>query len=185
MHLSDGEKLILYLLSEIQSQLKLNSDTDPAFIQQAITSGHLWALKEKYGGIFEADEKPAQLVKEVEDILWMWSLLEASYAALSPRDKQRVNEEADNPGDVRFKGFDGNYESPYLSTADFIIKHMGKYQEFARRKLNSHSPSLEMHRRMLAAFGPGTFEGGRLTADTMIAILKVQYPPPGDTGRPK
>ena len=75
MQLSDGEKLILFMLSEIHAHLKIKNGVDADFVQAAISHGNLWALKERYTGIFDVPEVPDDVVKEVEDILWMWSML--------------------------------------------------------------------------------------------------------------
>jgi len=103
-------------------------------------------------------------------------MLERDYAALPAEKKRRVIDEVELLGEtVRFEGFDGNNETAHMSTARFIIKHLDKFEAFKDRDLNSHSPSLDMHRRMLVPFQKFGFDDGRLTADTIIAVLKAQY----------
>jgi len=43
--LSQGEKLILLMLCEIQEHLKLKGDTNTELIKEAIYSGNLWGLE--------------------------------------------------------------------------------------------------------------------------------------------
>src|ERR1039458_7871123 len=44
MKLSQGEKLILLMLCEIQEHLKIEGGTNTKLIQEAILSGNLWGL---------------------------------------------------------------------------------------------------------------------------------------------
>ena len=46
------------MLSEIHAKLKIDDGNDATFIQEAICGGHLWALKDKFSGIFDTPEKP-------------------------------------------------------------------------------------------------------------------------------
>lgn len=83
----------------------------------------------------------------------MWDDLERSYDALSPSDQtaleQRFGALAKNP---KFDGFDGNRETEYMGIASFMIEKLGRFQGFAGRGLNSHTPTVETYRRMLGAF---------------------------------
>ena len=56
MNLSDGEKLILAMLSEIHEALEIKNGVDPKFVQSAIYSGNFWGLKWQYSGIFDSEE---------------------------------------------------------------------------------------------------------------------------------
>jgi len=175
MNLTDGEKLILTLLCDIHSHLKIENGVDSKLIQEALSGGHLQALKDEYSGIFDVSEKPKEVVKEVEDILFMWLMLERGYASLSPGDKERVRNAANvSDASVRFHGFDGNNEGEYFSTARFVVRQLGKFQEFKGRDLNSHMPSIEMYRRMLAAFHTSKFREGEMVIDQIIDVLKAR-----------
>jgi hypothetical protein len=48
MKLSDGEKLILLMLSEVFEKLKVEGSIDPALVKNAIFHDHPWALKWEY-----------------------------------------------------------------------------------------------------------------------------------------
>lgn len=155
MNLSDGEKLIIFMLAEMYEKLDVNGETEPDFLRSAIVNDHLWAIRWKYSGIpFEPAEDPP-LVKEVVDILEMWSYIEYTYSKLDEKQRQELAQEAAPLGEnPRFRGFDGNYESDHMSVAMFMVNQLDRFQEFRGRNFNCHHPSLENHKRMLAVFEP-------------------------------
>lgn len=155
MKLTDGEKLIILMLTELYEKLQVEGETAPDFLRSAIFNDHLWAIRWKYSGIpFEPAEDPP-IVREVVDILDMWSFIESGYAALNKSEREALAKDASPFGDnPRFQGFDGNNESEYMSTAMFLVNQLERFQEFKGRSFNCHHPSLDAHRRMLAIFEP-------------------------------
>jgi uncharacterized protein len=153
MKLSDGEKLIILMLSELYEKLGVEGEVEPEFIKSAIFSDQLWGLKWKYSGIpFEESEDP-EIVKEVVDILDMWSLIERAYSQLSEAQKKELEIAAEPFGkDPMFNGFDGNNETEYMGTANFLVNELERFVEFKGRSFNSHSPSIDTHHRMLKVF---------------------------------
>ena len=118
-----------------------------------------------------------RVVSEVFDVLDMWSFIERGYAKLSEKDKKRVESEAAPLGnDVTFRGFDGNNESDHYSVALFLINDMGRFNCFKDRDLNSHFPSINDYRRMLAVFEPmrKTLVGRALSASQIINLQKAR-----------
>ncbi|WP_300463822.1 YfbU family protein [Desulfobacula sp.] len=180
MQLSNGEKLILIMLSEIYEKMGVEGELDPGFIRSAIFSKNEWGLEWKYSGIpFEKEETPA-LVKEVVNILDMWSFIEDSYKKTSNDEKKQIKEEAEPFGEhVKFSGFDGNNESEYLNVAHFFINDLKSFLCFEGRGLNSHCPSIEVHRRMYDVFEPMRAEAGSglLSSNQIIEILKAKIHP--------
>jgi uncharacterized protein len=178
MKLSDGEKLILVMLSEIHQKLKIENGVDSELVQSAIFSGNLWGLKWELTGIFHDSEPTPEMVAEVVDILDMWSFIERADQGLSPDDKARVEKEAAPFGThVKFAGFDGNGEAAYISIARFLVDELGRFREFEERELNSHLPlSLDGYRRMLVIFKP-LRTSSDLTATEIIQILKERIRP--------
>ncbi|MDN7127721.1 YfbU family protein [Pseudidiomarina sp. 1APR75-33.1] len=177
MKISDGEKLIILMLSELYEKLDVEGEIEPDFIKSAIFSDQLWGIRWKYSGIpFEESEDP-EIVKEVVDILDMWSFVERAYKELGPEEKSQLNEEASPMGNApKFRGFDGNNETEYMGTAMFLVNELERFQEFQGRSFNSHSPSIDMHRRMLAEFEPirKTLGHGRpMSVDDLTKILKA------------
>lgn len=182
MQLSDAEKLILIMLSEIHEKLGIKNGVEPAFIKEAIYSGNTWGLTWQYPGIFDAKETRDEVRNEAADILDMWTLLEAAYKKLSAADKKRVKTEAAPFGDeVKFRGFDGNNESEYINVSGFLIEQLGRWSNFKGRDLNSHMPSLGGYRRTLSAYEPIRkslgLGGGSLGADQIVTILKERMHP--------
>ncbi len=153
MQITDAEKLILIMLCDIYEHLKIKGEIDPKFVQSAIWNDHTWALEWQYTGIFQGKGETPQIVKEVVDILEMWSTVESYYDRLSAEDKELVKKEAHPYGsEVRFPGFDGNNEGEYMSIARFLIDDLHRFTNFKGRELNSHMPSLEQYQRMLVVF---------------------------------
>jgi uncharacterized protein YfbU (UPF0304 family) len=187
MKLSDGEKLILVMLSELCQKLKVGNEDDAKLVQEAIYSGNLWGLKWAFPGIFHDSEPTEEMLHTTVDILDMWSFLERGHEALSPADKARVEKEAAPLGDVKFRGFDGNGEAAYISIARFLIEELDRFQEFEGRDLNSHMPCLDAHKRMLAVFLPlrRTLGSSDLNATQIISILKeASHPESRKAARP-
>lgn len=155
MKLSDGEKLILLMLSELHEKLGVDGEMEPEFVRSAILNDHLWGFAWKYSGIpFDEDETPP-IVSEVVDILDMWSFIEWGYESLTEEEKERLKVDAEPFGeDPKFQGFDGNNETEHMSVARFLITELDRFESFKDRALNSHMPSLDMHRRMLEVFLP-------------------------------
>ena len=180
MKLSDGEKLIILMLSELYEKLGVEGEMDPDFIKSAIFSDQLWGLKWKYSGIpFEESEDPA-IVKEVIDILDMWSFIERAYSQLSDEQKEKIEVDAAPFGrNPNFQGFDGNNETEYMGTAMFIVNDLGRFQEFKGRSFNSHSPSIKIYHRMLNAFEPirKNLAYEPLSLDDLTKILKEKVHP--------
>jgi uncharacterized protein YfbU (UPF0304 family) len=180
MRLSDGDKLVLVMLSELFKHLKVKGEIDPEFVEAAIFGGHYWGLEWKHTGIFHGHEDAKQVVSEVVDILDMWYFLERGFGELSKKDKDRVAAEADPFGKhVAFPGFDGNNESEHVGVARFLIDELERFTEFKGRALNAHMPTLEAYRRMLAVFGPirRTLTGRGLGASEIIEILNARMHP--------
>jgi len=181
MQISDGEKLILIMLSEIYKELNIKGEIDPEFLQSAISSQNIWGIQWKYSGIpFETQDTPPK-VREVVDILDMWRSIERAYKNLSKEDQKKFEEEDVNlfGKDPKFPGFDGNNESEYMNIASFLINELGRFQEFKERSLNAHMPTLETYQRMLHVFEEirKTFSNKPMTLTQLIAVLKERIHP--------
>ena len=191
MKFSDGEKLIILMLCEIDEILGIRGEIDPKFVESAISSDNTWGIRWKYSGIpFAPAENPA-VVKEVVDFLDMWSFIEEAYEALDGEERKKVEAEAEPFGvNPQFPGFDGNHESDYLNVARFLTVDLNRFQRFSdRADLNSHSPSVPVYRRMFAVFNPmrSTFSGRPvLSVDQLIRILRERAHPerPASPRRP-
>lgn len=178
MKLSDSERLILTMLCEI-SLPEDEREIDPKFVLKAILDDAAWGIKWKYHGLFHdksSDDTPP-VVSEVMNILDMWDRIEAAYKNLSAPDKKRVKAESygEKPA---FPGFDGNNETEHLGTATFLVDELEKWERYKGRMPNSHSPSLDIYKRMWAVYKPMRAKlDGYMNADQIIAILKARVHP--------
>ena len=175
MELSNGEKLIVLMLSEIYDKLGVDGEMDPEFLRAAIFDDALWSISWKYPGIPFKDEETPEVVKEVIDILDMWSLIELSYERIAADDKEKVSQEVPSYSvPPTFRGFDGNNESNHLSTAYFVINRLDRFNEFKGRDLNSHIQVLPRYRSMLGKLAnlPRNHDEYLLSAGSLIELLK-------------
>lgn len=85
--------------------------------------------------------------KEVLSILFMFRVLKGSYEALAPDEQSTIELRR-----ISFFGFDGNCETKQYAYADYVINTLGQYEEQPGTDLNSHMPSLQVYRRMLAEY---------------------------------
>ena len=147
MKLSDGEKLIAMMLADIMEANEIRGEFEPSFIKEAIASGHVWALKRKYSGIFHDYEPDPAVVEETGDILNLCRILENSIKNLDPRDQGEIPE-VDRQVWI---GFDANHDDHY-GVARMQIEEMGLWIEFKDRPLNSHHEVLERYRNMRSRY---------------------------------
>lgn len=176
MKLSDGEKLILFMLSEIYEKLKVDKEIDPKFIIKAIHSGHLWAIRRKYYGIYDGfGNNNEEIVKDVVAILVMWDVMEAAYERLSVAEKNELRRQT-GLTEVRFGGFDANTEERHYGVLTFLIDEMDEFPTFKGRDLNTRQPVLESYTRMLRVFkAVGHMLSGRsFNANELIQILNAR-----------
>ena len=179
MKLSDGEKLIIVMLADIQKHLGFRGEVDPELVKSAIYNNSLFGLEWEYSFLFSGEEKSEAVVTEVVDVLDMWSFLEGAYKLLGAPDKARIAAEVPYYGkEVVFPGFDGNNEGEHFGTAKFLVDDMGRWSEFKGREMNSHSESLSGHRSMLSVFMPmrKTIKMGAMSADQIIGVLNSRHP---------
>ena len=117
------EKLILSMLCDLARDRNDTERIDPDFVQYAIGGGRYWAFRRRYPDIFDGRPDSPELVSEVEEILYMWNVIEHHYDHLGESDKARVASEAAPYGtDVKFTGFYPNEESSHKSIAEFSYR---------------------------------------------------------------
>lgn len=157
VRLSDGEKLITTMLADVIKGLNIETETNIDLVKNVIYGGHYWALGWEMPGLFHDHIDKRSRVSFVVDVLDMWDFLETAFEKLDDGDKARLAEAADPFGkNVKFPGFDGNYESEYMSIARFLITDLRRFSRFQDRQydLNSHHPTLETYGKMYRAFEP-------------------------------
>lgn len=179
MQVSDSEKLILVMLSELYDTMGVKGEIDPDFIRSAVLGNKTWSIPWMYPGIPFAEDDTPEVVKEVLDILDMWSVIEASYADFSDDEKEQLASKAEPFGkEPKFRGFDGNNESEYMSTASFLVNKLDRFEEFKGRYFNSHSRVVDVYQRMLPAFDEAMSQTGfPLGVEQIALVLKAQIHP--------
>lgn len=170
MELRPAERLILLMLSEIYDHLGIDGETDTKLLRGAIFGGHGWALDWDMPGVTQVEETDRAIVSEVVDFLDMYDMIELSLADLSAADCAALPD-----WKLRFRGFDGNNETTYMSVARFMVAEMGRFSAFKGRDFNSHAPVVDRARAMYRVYEPlrpGTAHRNppRLTLDDLKAI---------------
>lgn len=182
MNLTNPEKLILTMLSDIYEKMGIDSDTgiEPEFVKNAIYTDNTWGLSWKYAGLFSDVDDTPEIVKEVSNFLDMWEFLEEAFDDFSSDEKKALSDKVEFFGkNVKFPGFDGNNESKHRSIALFLVKDLDCFQRFKSRDLNSHSRSVDAYQRMYQVFEPirTNLDGRNLDVNEMAEILKVRAHP--------
>ncbi|EOV9655752.1 YfbU family protein [Cronobacter dublinensis] len=181
MKLTDAEKVSLTLLTEIHRSLKLYEEgIDSTLISNAIDTGNEWAITWKYGSYlgFNDREIPDE-VKEVSNILEMWSFIEEGVAALDASERQILEEKAAPYGrNPVFSGFDGNNEARSQSIASFLSNELGVYERFAGRSFYSPSSRMPIYQRMYVIFEAWlkNYPDRNLNLDELVKILNARQP---------
>jgi len=177
VQLSDGEKLIVAMLADLEKP-RDHREIDSAQVMEAIYGGHYWSLKWELTGLFHDHIDDPGAVSLVVDTLDMWCFIEEAVENFSPAERKRIEKEAGPLGkDPRFQGFDGNYEGTYLGIAHHLVEKMDRFQRFKGRGLNSHCPMISRYARMARLFQPiranlGMRQLIRLTADEVISLFE-------------
>ena len=147
MKLSDGEKLIAFMLADIMEAGGIEGDIDPSFVKTIIASDSLWALKWKYHGLFHGEGADEDTVQETASFMTMCRVVENSIANL-PQDERATIPEHEQKV---FVGFDGN-EEPHYGVAVTLVEQLDRFNEWAERGLNSHHNTVGRYRRMKNTF---------------------------------
>jgi uncharacterized protein YfbU (UPF0304 family) len=185
MKLTNPEKLILLMLSEIYEHLDVKGDSgiDPAFVKEAIHSRNTWGFEWQYPSLFESSGSDSAEVIDVVNTLDMWWFIENSYVHFNAADKEKLKDLSPFYGDnPKFPGFDGNNEGELLSIGRFLTEKLGRFESFKGRINNSHSPTIAGYRRMYEVFEPiRRLLGPRgLTVEEIGKILNARNHPTGD-----
>ena len=177
MNLSEGERLILVMLCDIQKALNLKGAIDPDTLKPLILeAGSNSAARAVNGGAGDHRDRTA-VASEVSEILDMWSAIERGYKHLSVDEKRTVEAEAGPLGrGVRFSGFDAESEIEYRDIAHVLIEETGQFERFQGRTLDAHMPALAGYRRMLQIYGAMRSVTGdrRLDARQIIVLANAE-----------
>ncbi len=152
---TNTEKLMMFMLSELMKKSGEDYDIDPNFLQNVIAGGHYWALSWRMHGIFHDHIDAPTSLREVVDILDMWSFIEEAMEVLPDEQAKELKDNKDF-SQTTFLGFDGNNETEHMGIARFLIDHMERFQRFKNHRmgLNSHMPVLVRYLAMVRKFEP-------------------------------
>lgn len=149
MDLTDGEKLILIMLSDLQQAQGVRQSVDPDFIKAAIYYDCLWGINWEYPGITFTQEETPESVVWVMDILQMWTTIEMSFAKLSDGQKIRVQRDAHPFGvNPHFAGFAEESEAEELRILTFLVNYLSRFINFKGRDFISPIPLSGRYTRM-------------------------------------
>jgi len=168
MKLSDGEKLIAFMLADIMSAQGIHENIDPELVKSAIAGDDMWALNWKYNSLFHSDGPSDEIVQETADIMTMCRVMENSISELDDPDSL-----PDNAMPV-FVGFDGN-EEPHYGVATMLVEKLDRFTEWADRDLNSHHSTLGRYRSMKRTYDEqprGQF--GSLELPAILEVLSAR-----------
>lgn len=112
---------------------------------------------------------PKNVMEFVHDVFDMYRLLKREFDAL-PDDKKA---ELD-ANEIKFRGFDGNNETQYMSYAKFVREKMARWTELDIEDYNSHCPCEDKYREMLAALPEKPYKVGKLTAEQIKAVTEAR-----------
>ena len=176
LRFSKGETLIMWMLADLLKAGKVKGDIRTDFVINALSGGHLWALEMEMPGVFHDDIDSSNTWKSVVRWLEMWDFVENSIEHFSATDLKKLEVALDSAPDThKFWGFDGNYESEYMSVAQFLVRDMKRFSRFAKRDMNSHSRRVGYYTRMYDVFEPMRMKmvHGRLGVNDLIKILEA------------
>lgn len=177
VNFSDGEKLIIAMLTDLQRG-DGHREIDFSKVMEAIYGGHLWALKWEMQGLFHDHADSPGAVSLVVDVLDMWTFIEEAVEKFSPTERKKLVDEIGPLGkDPKFLGFDGNNEAEYLGIASHLVNRMDRFQRFKGRELNSHMQVVSRYAKMVQQFEPirpnlGTRQPVRLSLSEVVTLLK-------------
>lgn len=133
-----------------------------------LREGHEWLYSQMFENLY--DVLDVDSTQHVLDIVQIYDSIYWSYASLS--DKSGIKKE-----DIAFPGFDGNNESELLGFAHALLES-GRYESVLKdRKLNSHCPTYEMYRRMIAKWNELGRPMANLSSGAILAILAEKVHP--------
>ena len=177
VHFSDGEKLIIAMIAELQEDPK-ERGIDTSKIMQAIYGGHYWSLHWEMHGLFHDHVDDPGIVSLVADILDMWEFIELAVENFSKEERAKLIDTLGSAGEnPQFGGFDGNHETEHMGIARQFIERMDRFQRFKGRSLNSHRPVVPGYASMLRVFQPMRSNLGLrgpqgLSAEEVIKLLQ-------------
>lgn len=179
LHFSAGEKLLISMTGTLMKHCGADGGVNPAFVEEAMSWGHYWALDEEYPGVFHKHVDSRRVRSETGNILDMWDRIEDAVHKLNNDRKEELLKEFPAWGNGIFPGFGGNDEAEHLNIARFLIERMQRFTRFADRDLDSHLPMVDAYRRALRVYEPVRINlvGRTLSLSELKQIMKEHTDP--------
>ena len=141
--LSKLERLLLINQYEILSLLQEKHAPEHRLMIKKLERGYTQRL---FIEQYVSDDLPDGIDRFVFEVLEMFRAMTFGFRSLS--DKQGIDEK-----ELEFPGFDGNYETEYMSYTQYLLDDECLYAELHRKGgYNSHHPTLDKFGRMLDAW---------------------------------
>lgn len=171
MKLTKAERWILSNQYRILEALYPGEAKELAEDRDAIERGYEIHYDWMTQHIYEGDDTMSTAEsKEVVDILAMFSALKSSFASLSDKTGIRASQ-------VEFHGFDGNNETKQMGYARYFVRHdggrFGDLRKGEHDDFNSHMPSLDRYRDMLATWQRVADKAHMMSKEQIVAVLKA------------
>lgn len=181
MEFSNEQKLIVAMLADIHQALDIRDSLDAEFILDKVSSDRTWALRWRYGELFDGDFDTPEHVKFVVKVLDLWHRIEHSYSLYDDAEKAELLRLSPVFGaGVAFSGFDGNGgDRDGYGTVHILVEELGRWSRFKGRDLNSHGPMAEVYERMLEASQQlnGNAKNFELSVEDLATILNAKTHP--------
>lgn len=151
MELSNKDKLLVTLLTDIYGHLKVVGALDPFLVHRAVSSDQGWALEWKYPALFPpSGECPAE-VAYVMQVLSMWERIELSYEALDVEEQLLLARDVGlTAAKPVFPGFNSKQEGALLGIARLLVNDLQRWPLFSGRLRSARHSTVAGYDRMLA-----------------------------------
>ena len=174
-----GERLTACLLAEIHQAVveDKNRSINSKLVREALGQGQDWALRWEMPDLVQRGEFEDLDVREVCDVLDMWSFIQESIDRLSEEDIQKLHKKVPVSEKGIFLGYDGNGESRLLSIVRFLREEMGRFTWIRMPPdMNSHMPMRNRYKKMVGVFEPirKNLVGRLMTVDELARVLSVR-----------
>lgn len=170
--LSDGERLLLQMLSEVHTALDAAGGAERERMLTALEGGHLWAIADHKA--LAAPSRRLADVDEVRRTLTMFRAISNTLGGLSAAEAAALGELLHGP-QTRFLGYGRDQEPDFVAIAQYIIHERQMFAEQAGVELGARTAMRGVYRPMLAAWDVIARDRapGRLTLEQLADILRA------------
>lgn len=166
------ERQLLLNQFEILSRLNQNDgiNSDDYILKMDILLHGYTAEYEEVFAVF-SDELPIEICEETNDILNMYRSINNFLVTLDKEDQKNLE-----LNKIEFAGFDLNNDDHY-SYANFMIKRLGRWDEYKDMYLNSHDSShIHRYRRLLKCFKADMqLKNHRVDLETINKLIEAAF----------